>query len=138
MYPEGFVKETLDTLTLLFPSSDRKTKRWLDGHCNVSPLETKVDVGLLTVGELKTGYGPRRLEQFRFWRSRLEALKDVVEEATPPTQAWFKALSDRKQGDRWLNSWVATVAIGLTLFFGLVQSIEGAIQVYKACRATTD
>jgi hypothetical protein len=24
------------------------------------------------------------------------------------------------------------VAIGLTLFFGLVQSIEGAVQVYKA------
>jgi predicted anti-sigma-YlaC factor YlaD len=50
----------------------------------------------------------------------------------PSTKALLRALKDNKRGDRWLNSWVAMVAIGLTLFFGLVQSIEGAVQVYKA------
>jgi hypothetical protein len=48
----------------------------------------------------------------------------MIEEATPPSRALLKALKDRKKGDRRLNSWVAMVAVGVTLFFGLVQSIE--------------
>lgn len=57
---------------------------------------------------------------------------EVVDEATPTSKALLKALKEKKKGDRWFNSWAAMVAISLTLFFGLVQSIEGAIQVYKS------
>jgi hypothetical protein len=131
------VKETLDTLTLLFPNTDRKTKHWLEGEFGTDPLSIRVDFGLRHIGNFKPGHTSRRLESFHFWRDRLGALKDAVDEATPPSKALLKALSDRKQGDRWLNSWVATVAIGLTLFFGLVQSIEGAIQVFKAYHPAT-
>lgn len=95
-------------------------------------LRAKLDSGMLTVGELKATHPCRRLQNMRFWRDRLGALKDAVDEGTPPTKALLKALSDHKQSDRWLSSWVAIIAIGLTLFFGLVQSIEGAIQVYKS------
>ena len=49
-----------------------------------------------------------------------------------------KALKDSKRGDHWLNSWTAIVAIGLTLFFRLVQSVEGAVQVYKAYHPEAD
>jgi hypothetical protein len=131
-FPSGFAKETLDTLSLLFPSTDRKTKHWLEGELRADSVVSKVDLGLLRVGSIKAGHSSRRLENYRFWRDRLGALRDAIDEATPPSKALLKALSDRKQGDRWLNSWVATVAISLTLFFGLVQSIEGAFQVYKA------
>ncbi|KAF2025689.1 hypothetical protein EK21DRAFT_75819 [Setomelanomma holmii] len=131
-FPAGFARETLDTLRLLFPSSDRKAKRWLRVTYRSDVVSAKVDGGLLNVGELKINHSSRRLENLNFWRDRLGAVKDAVDEATPPTRALLKALSDHKQSDRWLSSWVAIVAIGLTLFFGLVQSIEGAIQVYKA------
>jgi hypothetical protein len=68
----------------------------------------------------------------------LVLLKEAVEEAMPPSKALLKALRDSKKSDRWLNSWIAIVAIGLTLFFGLVQSVEGAIQVYKAYHPEAD
>jgi hypothetical protein len=68
----------------------------------------------------------------------LVLLGEAVEEATPTSKALLKALKDSKRGDHWLNSWIAIVAIGLTLFFGLVQSVEGAVQVYKAYHPEAD
>jgi hypothetical protein len=62
----------------------------------------------------------------------LVLLGEAVEEATPTSKALLKALKDSKRGDHWLDPRIAIVAIGLTLFFGLVQSVEGAMQVYKA------
>ncbi|CAO2652016.1 Nn.00g002990.m01.CDS01 [Neocucurbitaria sp. VM-36] len=132
IFPVGFIDETMDTLTLLFPDTDRKAKRWLECDFQVHPLLTHMDRGLLRCGHFRAGHPSRRLERFQFWRDRLGMLREAVDEATPPSKALLRALRDRKKGDRWLNSWVAIVAIGLTLFFGLVQSIEGAIQVFKA------
>jgi hypothetical protein len=106
MYPDKFVRETLDTLTLLFPGKDRKTTQWLDGELLESPLLTKVDLGLLSMGSWNAGHASRRLENFRFWRSRLGALKDAVKEATPFSEDVIRTLRDRKQGDRWFNSWL--------------------------------
>jgi hypothetical protein len=137
MYPNDFVRETLDTLTLLFPNTDRKTKEWLQAELPADISFTQIDLGLLHMGTFKPGHASRRLENYRFWRARLGALKEALDEATPPSKTLLEALRDRKQGDRWLNSWVAIVAIGLTLFFGLVQSIEGALQVYKAYHPAT-
>jgi hypothetical protein len=137
MYPDGFVEETLDTLTLLLPDTDGKTKRWLENEFATHALQICMDRGLMRCGHFKSGHLSRRVERYQFWRDRLESLREAVEEATPPSKALLKALRDRKKGDRWLNSWAAIVAIGLTLFFGLVQSIEGAIQVYKAYHPET-
>lgn len=68
-------------------------------------------------------------------------LGEAVEEATPTSKALLKALKelkDSKRGDHWLDPRIAIVAISLTLFFGLVQSVEGAVQVYKAYHPDTD
>ncbi|KAF2855174.1 hypothetical protein T440DRAFT_464470 [Plenodomus tracheiphilus IPT5] len=130
--PPKLIDETLDTLTLLFPGNNRKSRRWLENDFFRNPQSIVVDRSLMSCGYFKTGHPSRRLEHYHFWRDRLGALAEAVDDATPPTKALLKALRDRKKGDRWLNSWVAMVAIGLTVFFGLVQSIEGAIQVYKA------
>jgi hypothetical protein len=132
VFPDGFVEETLDTLTILFPQTDCKTTRWLDRDFRTHPLLTHMDRGLLKCGSFRAGHSARRLERFNFWRDRLCMLIEAVDESTPPSQALLEALRNSKNGDRWFNSWMAVVAIGLTLFFGLVQSIEGAIQVYKA------
>lgn len=87
---------------------------------------------------MKRSHQSRRLGHYKFWRDRLGALQEAYDEATPPSKALLKALTDRKRGDSWINSWVAIVAICFTLFFGLVQSVEGAIQVYKAYHGGTN
>lgn len=132
MFPNGFIQETLDTVKLLFPDTNRRAKKWLENELRTNPLLSTVDHGLLKCGHFAAKHPSRRLEHFQFWRDKLGALAEGVDEVTPPAKALLKALKDRKKGDRWLNLWVAIVAIGLTLFFVLVQSIEGAIQVYKA------
>ena len=125
LFPPGLIEETIDTLSLLFPNNNRKTQRWLQ-------LEPQLDKGLMRCDHLKSRHRTRRLKRYKFWQDRLGLLEEVADEATPPSRALLRALKDSKRGDGWLNSWVAVVAIGLTLFFGLVQSVEGAIQVYKA------
>lgn len=117
---------------LLFPDNDQKSRRWLENDFQNNTQSIVIDRSVTNVGHFKAGHPSRRLERYHFWRDRLGALAEAIDDATPPSRAILKALKDRKKGDRWLNSWVATVAICLTLFFGLVQSIEGAIQVYQA------
>ena len=39
---------------------------------------------------------------------------------------------DRRKGERWFTFWVAIFIVLLTILFGLAQTIEGAIQVFKA------
>jgi hypothetical protein len=138
IFPDGLIEETLDTLALLFPESDRKTKQWLSEKGRAHSAQTPVDSTLAKCGHFRQGHPSRRLERLQFWRDRLVLLEEAVEEATPTSEALLKALKDSKRGDHWLNSWIAIVAISLTLFFGLVQSVEGAVQVYKAYHPEAD
>ncbi|KAF2794174.1 hypothetical protein K505DRAFT_242738 [Melanomma pulvis-pyrius CBS 109.77] len=126
-FPDNLIQETLDTLSLLFPHSDGKTRALFDKQRSLF-AEAGLDRKLVECGDLKAE--DRNLNHFNFWRDRIEVLKDAFEESSP-TRATLKVLRDRKNGGNWLNSWAAIVAIALTLFFGLVQSIEGAIQVYQ-------
>jgi hypothetical protein len=138
MFPEGFIKETLDTLALLFPESDRKMKRWLSNKARSSPSSASIDRELINCGHFRVGHRSRRLERFQIWRDRLVLLKEAVEDARPTATVLVEALRDSSKSERWLNSWIAIVAIGPTLFFGLVQSVDGAIQVYKAYHLEAD
>jgi hypothetical protein len=118
IYPEGFINETLQTLTLLFPPGDKKTQRWYANK--VEPED--FDHALVQCGVMQ-----RRIGEYRYWRDRLVILKEAFDESQPSnfTQWW----NDRRDGIQWYTLWVA---IGLTLFFGLVQSVEGGLQLYKA------
>ncbi|RYP61195.1 hypothetical protein DL771_010201 [Monosporascus sp. 5C6A] len=124
LLPEGLAAETLQTLALLFPSTNRETRKW------VSRLPA-LDQRVTRCGRLKTEL--RRIEKFRFWRDRLVMLKQVFDEAQPNTltQWWY----DRRNGVQWYTFWVAVLVLVLTILFGLVQSIEGALQVYVAFKA---
>jgi uncharacterized protein YneF (UPF0154 family) len=41
-------------------------------------------------------------------------------------------LWDRRNTVQWCTFWLAILVIALTLLFGLVQSIEGGLQLYLA------
>lgn len=118
LFPAGLVEETLNTLALLFPRGDVEVEKWYvrQGRDNI------IDKAVLSCKARERDIG-----EFRYWHDRLVALLQRFEHPRQTTlkQAWF----DRRNGAQWYSLWFA---IGLTLLFGLIQSIEGAIQVYKA------
>lgn len=120
------VQETLATLALLFPTDNALVKDWLQ-QIN---FEASIDPQMLECGYLKTD--DRQIEKFRYWHDRIVVLKQVFDEATPQTMSqWWH---DRRNGVQWYTFWVAIVVLALTLTFGLIQSIEGALQVYGTFR----
>jgi hypothetical protein len=130
LYPTGFIEETLRTLALLFPQHDRETRIWLQSRSKHN--SRRIDQQLLKCGHLRVD--DRQKNNFEFWHDRLVILKQAYDESRPATlsQWWL----DRRNTAQWYTFWVAIVVLLLTVFFGMVQSIEGALQVYKAYNPT--
>lgn len=127
LFPAGLIEETLKTLALLFPQNGRETQSWFE-KIQSRPQTPTLDPKVARCGRLKSD--DRHLEHFTFWRDRLVILKQVFDEAEPNTipRLWY----DRRKGVQWYTFWVAVFVLLLTVFFGFVQSVEGALQVYKA------
>lgn len=124
LFPEGFIDETLQTLALLFPQNDwhEDTNLWY--RRNLAPKVEDADEGVLSVPQSSTVL---EIGGYRYWHDRLVRLKLKYDQAKPRTlRQWW---NDRREGSPWYALWVM---LGFTVFFGLVQSIEGALQVYKA------
>ena len=120
--PSGLAEETLKTLAMLFPQSDSATKKWLSRNKHTAGFDQRI----FQCGRLKTD--DRQIEKFRFWHDRLVMLKQVYDDARPGNlaQLW----NDRRNGVQWYTFWVAIVVFLLTFVFGLIQCIEGGMQVY--------
>ncbi|KAF2178669.1 hypothetical protein K469DRAFT_731671 [Zopfia rhizophila CBS 207.26] len=106
----------------------RQNRCWLKGY----PESYRIDKTLLKCDPLRLD--DRQIEKFHFWHDRLIILKQAFDQSRPATisQWWY----DRRNGVQWYTFWVAVVVLFLTIFFGIVQSIEGALQVYKAFHPT--
>lgn len=60
-------------------------------------------------------------------------LKQAFDEAGPRTLTqWW---NDRRNPVQWYTFWIAIWVLIMTVFFGLVQSVEGALQVYFSWKA---
>ncbi|KAK7963978.1 hypothetical protein PG988_010952 [Apiospora saccharicola] len=124
LLPDGLAAETLQTLALLFPSMDRETNRWLSRH-------PSIDRRLGRCGQLKTEL--RQFDRSHFWRDRLIVLKQAYDEAQPKTlRNWWY---DRRNGVQWYTFWIAMLVLFLTIVFGLIQCVEGALQVYASFKS---
>lgn len=130
LFPAGFVEETLRTLALLFPQHDRATSKWF--HRRKTLRTQQIDSQLIECGRLK--HQDRRIERFHFWRERLIELQEFYEECSPSSlsQLW----RDKRNGLQWYTFWIAILILALTWIFGIVQCIEGGLQVYKAYNPT--
>ncbi|TQN74602.1 hypothetical protein CSHISOI_00859 [Colletotrichum shisoi] len=118
------MEETIRTLTLLFPENDSKSRKWLQTEIDTR----KLDRSLASCGSLRSR--DRRFERFFFWHDRLLILKQAFDESTPRTLAqWW---NDRRNVVQWYTFWVAIMVFVRTTLFGLVQSIEGGLQVWLA------
>ncbi|KAJ5497052.1 hypothetical protein N7463_009039 [Penicillium fimorum] len=118
IFPPGLVNETLTTLAFLFPEGERETEKWYKKQDGPEEL----DKNILCCVKVD-----RRIRDYKYWHDRLIILKTEFDETRPSnvTQWW----NYRRDVSQWYPLWVA---ISLTVLFSLVQSIEGALQVYKA------
>ncbi|EDN98828.1 hypothetical protein SS1G_13687 [Sclerotinia sclerotiorum 1980 UF-70] len=125
IFPKGFIAETLRTIRLLIPQTEKQTKQWFEKKCLSAP---HLDQKVLKCGRLRAEN--RRIEDFEFWREQLVILKQYSDEAEPNTiSQWW---CDRRKRVQWYTFWVAMLVLSLTIFFGLIECVKGALQVYKA------
>ncbi|KAK4870834.1 hypothetical protein LT330_000071 [Penicillium expansum] len=118
IFPAGLIDETLATLALIFPRGKKETIKWYSKQNEHNELDENI---------LGCGFAVRQIGEYNYWHDRLVILKTEFDESRPSTiQQWW---NDRRDGSQWYPLWVA---ISLTVLFGLVQSVEGALQVYKA------
>ncbi|KAJ5657644.1 uncharacterized protein N7484_001293 [Penicillium longicatenatum] len=118
IFPPGLVDETLATLALLFPQGDKETEKWYRRQDGPEELDENV---------LQCGKMDKPIGDYKYWHHRLVILKSEFDNSRPSNlKQWW---NDRRDVSQWYPLWVA---ISLTVLFGLVQSIEGALQVYKA------
>lgn len=127
LLPDGVAAETLQTLALLFPTADPETKKWFLKAAAIARLDSRA----IQCGRLRSDR--RQIESFKFWRDRLVTLKQVFDEAQPKTiSQWW---NDGRNGVQWYTFWVAVLVLVLTVVFGFIQSIEGALQVYASFKS---
>ncbi|KAI0007014.1 hypothetical protein F4779DRAFT_619987 [Xylariaceae sp. FL0662B] len=117
----SFLKRQQKPLLCYFRKGNQAVQKWYHQLGDADDLDPKA---------IKCGSPERYIDNYTFWRDRLSILKDAFDEAQPSTLTqWW---NDRREGVQWYTLWLA---IGFTVFFGLIQSIEGAIQVYKALQS---
>ncbi|KAL7810886.1 hypothetical protein V8C26DRAFT_422661 [Trichoderma gracile] len=123
-FPELFIQETLNTIGLLFPPHDNKTTTWLKSLTKIDPQLMRCD----SIERYKLRFG-----DFNYWHDRLVILKQVLDESSPVTlsQRWY----DRRNCLRWYTFWIAIPLVAITVFFGVVHSVEAAVQIYLTCKS---
>jgi hypothetical protein len=121
--PCDLILETFDTLALLFPRTNRKTRKWYDKLEKAHDL----DPGVFRRSYLKLEH--REIDHFKYWGARLVKLKRTFDdhEPTGPAQWW----RDDRKPVQWWTFWVAVMVLVLTIAFGLIQSVTGILQVIK-------
>ena len=73
---------------------------------------------------------PRNLAHYRVWKERLALIQQTFDRSKP--DSFSQWLHDKRDSDKFYTFWFAVLAIVLTLFFGLIQSITGIIQAIKS------
>lgn len=124
LLPHGLVEETLRTLRLLFPRSDKAGVAWYKKKA----IKNQLDMNACLCPHLRVE--DRQIDRFDFWRARLIMLKQAFDEAEPTS--WSQWWHDKRRGVHRYPLLLAAAAFLLTLILGIFQVIEGALQVYKA------
>ena len=77
----------------------------------------------------------RLLRIYNHWGERLSIILEALDETEPTTllQWWY---DDRRGVQRW-TFWLAAGALLLTVLFGFLQTLIGAMQVYLIYRPPT-
>lgn len=128
LFPTGLVEETLRTLRLLLPRSEKAGVAWYKAIA----IKNHLDLNACLCPHLRVE--DRQIDRFDFWRERLIILKQAFDEAEP--NSWSQWWHDKRRGVHRYPLLLAAAALLLTLILGVIQVIEGGLQVYTAFQAT--
>lgn len=113
--PNELVAETIKTLDLLFPFAEESTHKYLDDTGQSFHRTSFRDLSRAT-----------KFEEFQYWRKRLMELHEVYNQAPNSVlQMWH----DRRNPMQWWTFWLAAVIAVMTVFFGVLASYTGFVQV---------
>jgi len=115
--PREFFDETLDSISLLLPRTNAECTVWL--------RRKQLDPGLSDLGP-----APERALAYNYWREDLTAIAEAFDRHEPSTLAAFS--HDRRKRAQWWSFWLA---LGLTMVFGLIQSVTGMIQAWASVKS---
>jgi hypothetical protein len=118
LYPDRFLKETEDTLRLLFPTVNLKSAKRTRRIAERDDVDIEAAIA---------DHASRDLRNYPFWHERLRKIQETYDAARPKRikQWWF----DRRDKVNWATLWVAVTVFVLTVVFGVIQSVTGIIQV---------
>ncbi|KAJ9493793.1 hypothetical protein H2202_010721 [Exophiala xenobiotica] len=128
LYPKGIVEEVRNTFAILHPRFDRSSQKWFDNQTSRPRGRTAGSSAILDGSFAKTMLKApeRNIRAYNFFRDRLICVKETYDAHEPET--FMQSCRDyRKPARRW-----GFIIAGLLFVFGMVQVIEGAIQVYKS------
>jgi len=126
----AFLEETMKTLTLLFPGWNLKSAQ----HLVQLQKDLQLDPALTQhYFDTPMQVPSRVLSDYRFYGSRLDLLNSVFESGK---SANIRQLFwDRRNKQQWYTLWIAVAVFILTVFFGIVQSVTGIMQVYASFKS---
>jgi hypothetical protein len=119
-YVKDYRKEALLVLRLN-TQGNKRTKKWFKRLKRLHGPEG-LDGKLL-----RSGKAERQIKHCIHWHDKLIELEIEFDKSRPSTSAQWG--EDRRDVSQW---YPLRVAIALTVLLGLIRSIEGALQVYKA------
>ncbi|PLB49136.1 hypothetical protein P170DRAFT_509749 [Aspergillus steynii IBT 23096] len=123
IFPPNLLQETAQTLSLLIPASNIDCMRWV----RKAQRQDEID--------LEAGLFPptsRDISNYPYWGRQLQILRDEHDRTEPTTlKQW---ILDRRRPNQRYTFLIAVVALALALFFGLVQSVTGVLQVVYSAR----
>jgi hypothetical protein len=121
---EDFIKETIDTISLLLPVADMKCAKWFRPLQQSSLLDGKIR-------SLPTA--TRDIERYTYWRDRLLIIEEAFDQHEPASirQWWY---DDRRKAQSY-TFWVALTVLILTIIFGLIQSVASIVQAWASVKS---
>jgi len=120
--PRHVLEEALDTLILLFPFGDEKTRQLLSRHG---------ELGFYRLGNC-TRRRDLNIQQYQHWKEELEILVDTFNR---PPRTWKQLATDRRNLTEWAAFWV-TVMVGVLTLVSIPCSIIQASYSVKAYYVT--
>ena len=127
LLPKVLVEETIRSISLLIPPVLGEPNPWFQQQRKKHLIDAQAGVcDRLNSSE-------RQIEKFMYWRDRLVLLKRTFDDAEPRniSQLWW---DDRKK-TQWFTFWVAVLVFIMTVFFGIIQSVAGIVQVWASVQS---
>ena len=119
VYPQNFLQETFTTVRLL--------------KVGIGSQHTGNKIVYCASDNVELGFGAsvtRELKDYPYWQTHLKNLNHAFKAAkTTSLKEWWR---DPRDVPSLVNVRLAVIAIGLALFFGLIQSITGIISAVAA------